>query len=222
MQNPDFKYGTVVWNAFSNLIVKIVSAPFSALGSMLGIDGDALKNVAFETGKSDLMPPEREKLDTLAEALGKRPKLSLKILGAYDNDADRYELQRQKFLKFILERTGDESTALLRDNDALETLYLECYSDETLDQLEHTIEATYENKELRSKAYHDALLDALIKKQSVNSDELEFLARNRAVTIKSYLSEHVDGARIVLGENNLVQADKNRYVNSGMELIVQE
>jgi hypothetical protein len=32
----------------------------------------------------------------------------------------------------------------------------------------------------------------------------------------------VDGVRIVLGENNLVQADKNRYVNSGMELIVQE
>ena len=62
-----------------------------AIGAMFG--GDDGENgqvpvIAFEPGSSDLSPPEREKLDRMAEALAQKPALVLTITGQYDPVAD--------------------------------------------------------------------------------------------------------------------------------------
>jgi len=61
VDEPDFKYGALVWKTLGNLILKAVASPFSFLGSMLGIDGDALKYAEFEAGSLAILPPERER-----------------------------------------------------------------------------------------------------------------------------------------------------------------
>ncbi|OGU48227.1 MAG: hypothetical protein A2199_04555 [Hydrogenophilales bacterium RIFOXYA1_FULL_63_33] len=54
-----------------------------------------MEAVNFDPGSSALMPPEQEKLKTLAEALAKRPALTLSLAPGYDPEADRRALQER-------------------------------------------------------------------------------------------------------------------------------
>ena len=49
----------------------------------------------------------------------------------------------------------------------------------------------------------------------------EFLARNRAVTVRNYLlqNQSVDGSRVTLGTNDLNEADAEGFVNAAMEIV---
>lgn len=111
LDDPEFSYGQIVWKAFVNVIGKIVTSPFRALGSLFeGEDG--LDNVVFEAGQAQLTAPEREKLTRLATALGKRPKLALAIHGVYA-EADRLalqDLQLRRALSARLDRPVDDDT----------------------------------------------------------------------------------------------------------------
>jgi hypothetical protein len=93
LDSPEFSYGALVWKAVVNLLTKAVTSPFRALGALLPDSGDEVFNsVAFDPGRSDVPPPEKEKLSTLAGALQKRPQLKLSVQGRYNPDTDRAEL----------------------------------------------------------------------------------------------------------------------------------
>jgi hypothetical protein len=95
LDDPQFSYGAIVWKAIVNVLTKLVTAPFRALGALLGVDGEKLETAAFDPGSSTLLPPEQEKLKVLAEALAKRPALKVTIEPGYDPQADRRALQEQ-------------------------------------------------------------------------------------------------------------------------------
>jgi hypothetical protein len=133
LDDPQFSYGSIIWKAFLNVIGKIATAPFRALGTLFG-GGEKFESIAFEFGKPDLSPPEREKLVHLATALNKRPKLSLTVYGVYA-DADRVALQDLVVRRTVAKMTGqhleaDEDTGPLSTGStkvqgALEKLYSE-------------------------------------------------------------------------------------------------
>jgi uncharacterized protein involved in outer membrane biogenesis len=111
LDDPEFSYGQIVWKAFVNVIGKIVTSPFRALGSLFAGE-DGLDNVVFEAGQARLTAPEREKLTRLAGALGKRPRLALAIHGVYA-EADRLalqDLQLRRALSAKLDRPVDDET----------------------------------------------------------------------------------------------------------------
>ena len=60
---------SVLLIAIANLIAKIVTAPFRALGAALGHEASDHDTVLFNAGHSSIAPPEREKLARVAEAL---------------------------------------------------------------------------------------------------------------------------------------------------------
>jgi uncharacterized protein involved in outer membrane biogenesis len=93
LDDPQFSYGRIVWKAIVNVLTKLVTAPFRALGKLLGGSGEQFEAVAFDPGRSVLLPPEQEKLKTLADALAKRPALVLTLAPGYDPAADRRALQ---------------------------------------------------------------------------------------------------------------------------------
>ena len=95
LDDPQFSYGKIIWKAIVNVLTKLVTAPFRALGNLLGISSEKLESVDFDPGSSALLPPEQEKLKTLAEALAKRPALDLSLEPGYDPVADRRALQEQ-------------------------------------------------------------------------------------------------------------------------------
>lgn len=95
LDDPEFSYGKIVWKAIVNVLTKLVTAPFRALGSMLGISSEKLEAIEFDPGSSALLPPEQEKLKAVSEAMAKRPALILTLQPGYDPVADRRALQEQ-------------------------------------------------------------------------------------------------------------------------------
>ena len=134
LDDPQFSYGSIVWKAITNVLTKIVTAPFRALGALFGGSGEQIGNIAFEAGAPQLTPPEREKVARLAEAMGRRPGLVLSIGGVHV-DADRTALQDVQLRRTVLAQAGQRmpergdpgpvSTQQPKIREALETLYKE-------------------------------------------------------------------------------------------------
>ena len=93
LDNPKFSYGHVIWQAVLNLLTKIVTAPFQALGALFGAGSTQPDRVFFEPGKSEPAPPEREKLQQVAAALNQRPQLTLTVHGVFARDLDGKSLR---------------------------------------------------------------------------------------------------------------------------------
>ncbi len=109
LEDPQFSIAALVWKAIGNLLTRIVTAPFRALGRLFG-GGDAetegLGRVEFDPGTDMLRPPERQKLRNVGEALQKRPQLALTIKPAYAPARDRSALQSTASRTAVLKRAG--------------------------------------------------------------------------------------------------------------------
>ncbi|MES2553689.1 MAG: DUF748 domain-containing protein, partial [Pseudomonadota bacterium] len=106
LDDPQFSYGKVVWKAFVNVLGKIVTSPFRALGNLLGMSSDKLEGVVFDAGSAEVAPPEQEKLKKLAEALPKRPSLTLTIVPGYHPVADRNAIQQASVRRDVAQAMG--------------------------------------------------------------------------------------------------------------------
>lgn len=146
LDDPQFSYGRIIWKAIGNIIVKIVTAPFRLLGKLFGGGGgEEMEHVAFELGDRDLLPPEKEKLHKLAEALQKRPRLALSVRGVYDPEAERPVLKEAGLRRQVAEAMGLKlepgeapgpvSTAQPKVQAALEKLYENGFGAEPLKSL---------------------------------------------------------------------------------------
>jgi hypothetical protein len=78
LDDPEFRVGPIIWQAFVGLLTKIVTAPFALIGSLFG-GGEDLQYVEFAAGSSTLPPAQAEKLTVLAKGLAERPQLRLDV-----------------------------------------------------------------------------------------------------------------------------------------------
>jgi uncharacterized protein involved in outer membrane biogenesis len=106
LDDPKFSYGKIIWKAIVNVLTKLVTAPFRALGKLLGANAEKFEAVGFDPGSSALLPPEQEKLRTLVDALAKRPALTLTVEPGFDPKADRRALQEQAMRRDAAAVTG--------------------------------------------------------------------------------------------------------------------
>lgn len=109
LDDPKFSYGGIIWQAISNILSKIATAPFRALGALFGGD-DKFERIAFDAGNAQLTPPEREKLVRLAQVLAKRPALSMSVHGVYA-DTDRTAIQDLQMRRSVAQQSGQQLTA---------------------------------------------------------------------------------------------------------------
>lgn len=93
VDNPEFSYGHVVWQAIRTVITRIVTAPFRALGALFGGGAEDLGDIVFDPGSARILPTEYEKLRRVAEGLQKRPQLKLLLQGQYHKDSDSRALR---------------------------------------------------------------------------------------------------------------------------------
>ena len=152
LDDPKFDYGAIIGTAIRNLLVGIITAPFRALARLFGgKHGEEVAMISFEPGKSRLLPPEREKLERIVEALAKRPELKVVIPGRYDTEADARALKRAALTRDVSRRAGlpvsdDEDAGLISTEDratrsALRALFAERFSSAELDKLKAEAEA---------------------------------------------------------------------------------
>ena len=105
MNDPQFSYGALIWKAVGNVLTKIVTAPFRALGNLLGISADKLEAIDFDAGSAVLLPPEREKLKQVAQILAKREQLKLAVPAQY-SDTDAAALRAQAVRRAVAAKAG--------------------------------------------------------------------------------------------------------------------
>jgi uncharacterized protein involved in outer membrane biogenesis len=90
LDDPEFRVGPIIWQAFVGLLTKIVTAPFALLGSLFS-GGEELAYVDFNPGSAVLQADQQEKIAKLSKALVERPQLKLDVplqtLAAVDDAA---------------------------------------------------------------------------------------------------------------------------------------
>jgi uncharacterized protein involved in outer membrane biogenesis len=236
VDDPEFGYGRVIGQALVNLIVKIVASPFALLGNLVGIEADELDHVSFIAGRSDLTPPEQERIGKLAEALKLRPELVLEVRGVIDRETDGLAMRTTKFDELVELRIAGSAATNERDTmyaekkaDIIEALYLESgtleesdlealreqYTTDTIDT--ETGRAT---TKFDSLAYTTGLRRQLIDMQTVTEEELVALATARAGNVRESLvavDEALD-ARIRSGQPQAVEPGAGERVRMNVTL----
>lgn len=106
LDDPQFSYGQIIWTAIVNVVTKIVTAPFRALGRLFGSSGEEMEAIVFDLGEARLLPPEREKLVKLGHGLEQRPNLALSVRGAYHPEADAAVLRDLDLRRAIAQEIG--------------------------------------------------------------------------------------------------------------------
>ena len=144
LNDPQFNFGGIIWKIISNVISKIASAPFRALGALFG-GGDKFEDIGFESGSEILTPPEREKLVSVAAALNKRPALTIAIQGTHA-ESDKLALQDLKLRTAVALKSGHRleanedpgplSTHNAKVQAAIEALFVESRSSAELAALQ--------------------------------------------------------------------------------------
>lgn len=213
LNEPQFSYGHLMWQAFSNVVTKVATAPFRALAGMLGSEGfDA---VNFAPGQAVIDPPEQEKLAKLAQLMSKRPRLSITLAGSYDAQGEARPLARARIDRAILSAAGLKPEAGL----PLATPDLE-------DQATHSaIKSVYADKIGRLKlmakllgmsdnrSRYQALREELISAEQSKLDHSLFtqLAQQRAKAAHQELLKAAPtlAERIQMAEPQTVKADKD-------------
>ncbi|MEA2073912.1 MAG: DUF748 domain-containing protein [Campylobacterota bacterium] len=217
VDEPDFKYGALVWKTVGSLIADAVTSPFRFLGAMMGIDGSSLEHVEFEEGSDLISPPEREKLDQVAKIMLKKPKISLEVIGSFDEKVDLLALKRKKLIDLVMVKSGlknrkEHESAM--SIGLLEEIYEDVRDDDTLDKLQKELETKYEDDSY-DRNYQKALIGLCTEIQVVSDIELVKLADSRSTNIFNYLTQE----KSILAER--VSKIKSVAKNSSDENLIQ-
>jgi hypothetical protein len=233
LNDPEFKIGGVIWQAFTGLVTKIVSAPFKLLGNLIGIDSEDFGQIEFLAGRSDLTPPELEKISQIEQALLQRPQLTVEIGGVTDRVIDIPALKfihlRQLASERLDEALDDQhgDTMMLDDEirGVVEILFAERFPDVSRQDIraEHTAPPADdpEGKPLVDElAYATDLWNRLLASEIISDQDLADLATARARAIKAgFLANGLIGeGRIAVVESNEVDSDDEQWVK--LELAV--
>jgi hypothetical protein len=205
VDDPQFDIGSIITNAFLNLLTKAITAPFSLLAGLANAEED-LQRITFKSGSSTLTDSNKEKLKELSAALNQRPRLSLVITGRLNLVADRARLQRDALKARLLE--GGLSAEQIKEKgadweEAIEELY------------ESLPESGSASAELSARAQSAKVAEAM----PLSDTQLDDLAAARAVAVKLFLVSEAGLAaeRAVIGQAGL-QESENTF--SGVELSV--
>ena len=83
LNDPDFKYGGIVWEAVKKLFADITLAPFRFLGNMLGLSSKDLNTIDFMPANAELIVSEQAKIADFIKLTTAKPKMKLSITPAY-------------------------------------------------------------------------------------------------------------------------------------------
>lgn len=229
LDDPDFSYGGVIWNALGNLLTKVATSPFAMVGGLLGVSGDDLKYVAFSAGNAQLPLGELEKLRGLGKVLDDRPALRLEITGAADPQVDRPALAARQLQKQLQQRkfVQSSSSALKgvsveqielnpeEKNRLLSELYVERFGAQP-----KTLPPPSSGGKAPGLPTPEQMQAELLEAIQVEDGQLRLLAQERAKNIREYLIQEgkVSGNRVFFVELNLSPVMGEGMVRSSLSL----
>jgi len=210
--DPDFHYAGLVWGALGNMIVGIVSSPFSALANLAGGNSEGLDFVVFSANSAELSVAEKTKLDSLAKALIQRPELHLEIRGVSSTLVDHDEMAYVKVLKKLkLKLNPLASSAKLNASSKEDVVdfYESLTNKSAADLLPEKQQLTSAQK--KEYIFNKALI-VVLEKTEVTQAEYHALAKSRADKIQSYL---IDTGKVPA--SNIFLLDSNTQLENEFE-----
>ncbi len=202
LDDPKFSMSGIVWKAFTNIMTKIVTAPFKVLGSLFGGGDKDLEGVAFEAGSTSLQPPALETLKTVSEALAKRKGLTLRISPTYmqakDTPALQASIMRANVAKALNTPIPEGQLADPIDvgNEATQAVLKTMHDKLTKRSFYKRMKDKLNDPE---PGYYKLALEQLTAAIDVTEKDLNTLAVQRGEAVKQQLSTAgIDPARITL------------------------
>ncbi len=221
INDPQFEMSGVIARAVGDVLGDLVTAPFRALAGLFGSEGgDTLDHIDFMPGRSDLEPPEKEKIQRVAEILQKRSKIALVVSGVVDKEADRRRLQHDAIDAAMAKELGDNDT-IGRQRKYFEDV-LEKRGGK--DQLAAVRQAAGGQPGDDDPAYVAALRREAAKSQPIDEAGLDTLGQARAATVADALKQvpGFDAKRVSLRENKEVKAEEDGRIPLKLEPATQE
>jgi len=243
--HPTFDYGRLVREAIADLIARVVSAPFRALARLFGGGDEEIGSIDFDPGRAWLRPPEREKLDKVAQALRQRGQLKLVVRGSFDpardGEALRIEGVRREVAQALgVKLEGREDPGPMAYSDAatqkaLEAMLVARAGPKAVDELARAFKWSSGRDPERvnrvlalfgraspDREFYQAVFQRLVESYPLPESELEVLAARRAEFIVEYLarSAEIEPSRLESGEARAVNASSDRAVTMQLELDV--
>ncbi len=232
LDDPEFRYGPLIWKALVNLLSKIVTSPFRLLGSLFGGgEEEILDKVSFDPGEDDVPPPEQEKLAKLLEAFRQRPQLKIVVTGRYSSDSDGEVIRELQIRRALAEASGtvlepgenpgpvDFSNP--KTQHGLAALFVGRYGQEEYDKL--TAEKPADTKQTIEDpgALGKLIYSGLVKREQVDQSSLVKLADKRAQSIAGYLTvpEGILPERIIIKPSE--SAGSGDQISSKLDLDVE-
>jgi hypothetical protein len=211
LDDPEFKLGPIIFKMIGNMILKVITSPFSILGSLFG-GGEELSFAEFEFGEGQIKESEHEKIDKLAEILKEKPSIKLEIQGVYNPVRDGEGIREKRFEDLLKEERSKQVWYSLSSPKAVtEPL--------TPEEKEKYIEKVYDRAEFpkpRDEKGGKKKLDLEEKKKLLithiilDENDLRSLALKRAENTKAYIlsSGKVEKERIFLLEPSAVKKEE--------------
>ena len=211
VDSPEFQISKLLWDAFFTIVENIVKSPFIGIGRLLGIE--SLNGIYFSPGSDQLRPSETLKLERIAKGLEKKPKMILKINGAYDASVDALELATTSVNRQIFKRGGFN----VSPNEPLPKIPL---SD---DRIQRAIKRLFEEQGIplpsstgiaagpATEKYYDELHQTLIQRVKISEEDLQNLADLRATVVRQDMAKNhpllidrvkVDGIKALKAESD--------------------
>jgi hypothetical protein len=198
-------------DALSARIAALTATPFDALQAVTaGDDQTTASVVPFRPGEAALSDRALATIAQLAAALTARPRLGLRVLAAYDPEADRTALAEQQIQLHVLLATAGPTAearprpvdfASPRAQDVLDEFAGERLVAERTSEIARLFDCgDGELESLCRRAYYAAIFDALVANEEISDSALNRLARFRALSIVDALTTAgIDAARLETG-----------------------
>jgi U3 small nucleolar ribonucleoprotein component len=245
VDNPEFKYGRVIWKALVNLITKVVTAPFRALGGLLGDKGEQMDAISFKPGSDRLLPPELKKINNVVKALEKRPQLRIVVNGKFDSKSDGEALRTERVKRSLAEQMdvkiapnkdpGPVAFNTAKTQKALEKLLKKRAGDKAVTDFKtkYEKETGQQAKQVKPNlalfglessdtAFYQAIFEELVRLEPLLENDLQDLARQRAEAIIKELKTTggLDPKRVTTGSFGPVEKATADTVNTSLTLDV--
>ncbi len=211
LDDPEFKLSSIILKMMGNMILKVITSPFSILGSLFG-GGEELSFAEFEFGEGRIKESEHEKIDKLAEILKEKPSVKIEIQGVYNPIRDGEGIREKRFEDLLKEERSKQAWYSLSSPKAVtEPL--------TPEEKEKYIEKVYDRAEFpkpRDEKGGKKKLDLEEKKKllithiTLDEYDLRSLALTRAENTKAYIlsTGKVEKERIFLLEPSAVKKEE--------------
>lgn len=221
IDDPRFNIWDIVWQVIKNLLVKAVTSPFTLLSSLFG-GGSDLSVVGFAPGTPTLLPPEEQKLESLAKGLIDRPELKMSLSAYVDPEKDA-ETYRNELLNRKIKREKILALARERQTPAAESAEKVSLSPE---EYSTYLKAVYAKEKFpkprnalgREIALPDPeMVKLILANTKVEKEELEDLARERLETVMALLVQKakIPAERIFQKNDNIFKPPEKSETPKG-------